>query len=95
MQPSSLQLSPDSRLPRAPTARVSISEAAELAHRMPFGGSHLLPAAGSALLHGMTVVMLTCIVVAGLAVVTNLEYLPRRPTICDIRSRTTMGRASR
>jgi EmrB/QacA subfamily drug resistance transporter len=67
------------RLPAtaAATARGSVTEAAQLAGRLPDGGT-LLRAAGTAYLHGMGTVMLICAVVTALAALTSLRYLPGR-----------------
>ena len=61
----------------AATARASITEAAQLASRLPGGGA-ILRAAGTAFLHGMSVVMLICAAVTALAALTSLRYLPGR-----------------
>jgi EmrB/QacA subfamily drug resistance transporter len=77
-------LGPDlARLPagEAATARASITEAAQLASRLPAGGAVLRADAGTAFLHGMSIVMLSCAAVTALAVLTSLRYLPgRAPT---------------
>lgn len=62
----------------AALARGSVTQAMQLASRLPSGGPALRAAAGSAFLHGMSTVMLTCAAVAVLAVVTSLRYLPGR-----------------
>jgi EmrB/QacA subfamily drug resistance transporter len=62
----------------ATTARASITQAAQIASRLPSGGSTLRTAAGTAFLHGMSAVMLICAAVATLAVLTSLRYLPGR-----------------
>jgi predicted MFS family arabinose efflux permease len=62
----------------AATARASINQAAQIASRLPSGGSTLRTAAGTAFLHGMSAVMLICAAVAALAVLTSLRYLPGR-----------------
>jgi hypothetical protein len=62
----------------AATARASISQAAQLASRLPSGGSDLRAAAGTAYLHGMSIVMLTCAAITILAALTSLRYLPGR-----------------
>lgn len=59
----------------ASTARASITEAAQLASRLPAGGPALRAAAGSAFLHGMSIVMLICAAVTALAALTSLRYL--------------------
>jgi EmrB/QacA subfamily drug resistance transporter len=64
----------------AATARASISQAAQLAHRLPAGGPALRAAAGSAFLHGMSIVMLTCAAVTFLACLASLRNLPGRTT---------------
>ena len=61
----------------AATARASITEAAQLASRLPDGGP-ILRAAGTAFLHGMSIVMLICAAVTALAALTSLRYLPGR-----------------
>jgi EmrB/QacA subfamily drug resistance transporter len=63
----------------AAAARASITEAAQLASRLPAGGPAVRAAAGSAFLHGMSIVMLTCAAVTVLAALTSLRYLPGRP----------------
>jgi EmrB/QacA subfamily drug resistance transporter len=60
----------------AATARASVTEAAQLASRLPSGGSVLRAAAGAAFLHGMNTVMLICAAVAVAAILTSLRYLP-------------------
>jgi EmrB/QacA subfamily drug resistance transporter len=62
----------------AAAARASISEAAQLASRLPSGGPALRAAAGTAFLHGMSIVMIICAAVAGLAVLVSLRFLPGR-----------------
>jgi EmrB/QacA subfamily drug resistance transporter len=61
----------------AAIARASITQAAQLARHLPAGGG-LQAAAGTAFLHGMSIVMLICAAVAGLAALTTLRYLPAR-----------------
>jgi hypothetical protein len=61
----------------AATARSSITQAVQLASRLPSGGPALRAAAGTAFLHGMSSVMLICAGVAAAAVVTS-RYLPGR-----------------
>ena len=61
----------------AATARASIAGAAALALRLPSGG-WLRAAAGTAFLHGMTIVMLSCAGLAAIVAVTSLGYLPGR-----------------
>jgi EmrB/QacA subfamily drug resistance transporter len=61
----------------AAAARASITQAAQIASRLPSGGS-LRAAAGTAFLHGMSIVMLSCAAVAALAIATSLRYLPGR-----------------
>jgi len=70
------------RLPgaAAATARASITQAAQLASRLPAGGPALRAAAGSAYLHGMSIVMLMCAAVTVLAALASLRYLPGRAT---------------
>jgi len=64
----------------AAVARGSITQAAQLASRLPAGGSTLRAAAGSAYLHGMSIVMLICAAVTVLATLASLRYLPGRAT---------------
>jgi EmrB/QacA subfamily drug resistance transporter len=64
----------------AATARASVTQAAQLASRLPAGGPALRAAAGSAFLHGMSLVMLICAAVTVLAALVSLRYLPGRPT---------------
>jgi len=59
----------------AATARASITEAVQLADRLPAGGPALRAAAGSAFLHGMSVVMLICAAVTAAGAVASLRYL--------------------
>jgi EmrB/QacA subfamily drug resistance transporter len=61
----------------AATARSSITQAVQLASRLPSGGPALRAAAGTAFLHGMSGVMLICAGVAAAAVLTS-RYLPGR-----------------
>ena len=61
----------------AAIARASITQAAGLASRLPSGAA-LQAAAGTAFLHGMSIVMLICAGVAALAALTTLRYLPGR-----------------
>ncbi len=67
---------------QAAIARSSVSQAARLAGRLPGGGPALRAAAGSAFLHGMSEVMLTCAAVTALAALASLRYLGGRGT-CD------------
>jgi EmrB/QacA subfamily drug resistance transporter len=62
----------------AATARASITQAMQVASRLPSGGSALRAAAGTAFLHGMSTVMLICAAVAVAAILTSLRYLPGR-----------------
>ncbi len=62
----------------AATARASITQAVRLASRLPTGGPALRTAAGTAFLHGMSTVMLSCAAIATAAVLTSLRYLPGR-----------------
>jgi predicted MFS family arabinose efflux permease len=62
----------------AGAARASVTQAVQVAGRLPAGGSALRVAAGTAFLHGMSIVMLTCAAVAAAAVLTSLRYLPGR-----------------
>ena len=64
----------------AATARASITQAAQLASRLPTGGPALRAAAGSAFLHGMSTVMLACAAITLLAALASLRYLPGRAT---------------
>jgi hypothetical protein len=61
----------------AATARASITQAAQLTRHLPAGGA-LQAAAGTAFLHGMSIVMLICAALAVLAALTTLRYLPTR-----------------
>jgi EmrB/QacA subfamily drug resistance transporter len=64
---------------QAAAARGSISQAAQLAARLGGrSGSALQAAAGTAYLHGMSIVMLACAGIAALAAITSLRYLPGR-----------------
>jgi EmrB/QacA subfamily drug resistance transporter len=67
----------------AATARASITQAVQLASRLPSGGSALRAAAGTAFLHGMSTVMLSCAAVAVAAILTSLRYLPGRTAAGD------------
>ena len=67
----------------AATARGSITQAAQVASRLPSGGSALRTAAGTAFLHGMSTVMLICAAVAAAAILTSLRYLPGRAASGD------------
>jgi len=60
----------------AAIARASITQAAQLAGHLPTGGA-LRVAAGSAFLHGMSVVMGICAAVTAVASLTSLRYLRR------------------
>jgi EmrB/QacA subfamily drug resistance transporter len=62
----------------AATARASITGAAQIAGRLPSGGAELRAAAGTAFLHGMGIVMLSCAGIAALAAIAALRYLPGR-----------------
>jgi hypothetical protein len=62
----------------AATARASVTQAVQLASRLPSGGSALRAAAGTAFLHGMSTVMLACAAVAAAAILASLRYLPGR-----------------
>ena len=62
----------------AAVARASITQAAQLAGRLPSGGAALRAAAGTAFLHGMSIVMLSCAAVTVLAALASLRYLPGR-----------------
>ena len=64
----------------AATARASINQAVQLASHLPAGGPALRAAAGSAYLHGMSIVMLICAAVTVLAALVSLRYLPGRAT---------------
>lgn len=79
----------------AATARSSITEAVQLASRLPSGGSALRTAAGTAFLHGMSSVMLICAAVAVVAVPTSLRYLPGRATTNAIPSPPPPSAATR
>src|ERR1700677_182652 len=57
----------------------AVTQAAQLASRLGGGrGAALQAAAGTAFLHGMSIVMLICAAVNVLAVLTSLRYLPSR-----------------
>jgi EmrB/QacA subfamily drug resistance transporter len=60
----------------AAIARASITQAVQVANRLPSGGAALRAAAGAAFLHGMSIVMLGCAAVAALAAIASLRYLP-------------------
>jgi hypothetical protein len=62
----------------AATAQASITQAGQLAGRLPSGGPALRAAAGTAFLHGMSTVMLSCAAVAVAAIGPSLRYLPGR-----------------
>lgn len=62
----------------AATAQASITQAVQLASRLPSGGAALRAAAATAFLHGMSAVMLSCAAVAVAAILTSLRYLPGR-----------------
>jgi EmrB/QacA subfamily drug resistance transporter len=62
----------------AAAARGSISQAAAIAGHLRPGGGALRTAAGTAFLHGMSIVMLACAAVAVVAILTSLRYLPGR-----------------
>ena len=64
----------------AAVARASVTQAVQLAGRLPAGGPALRAAAGAAFLHGMSSVMLICAAVAVAAVPASLRYLPGRAT---------------
>jgi EmrB/QacA subfamily drug resistance transporter len=61
----------------AATARASVTQAVQLASRLPSGGPALRAAAGTAFLHGLSSVMLICAGLAAVAVLTS-RYLPGR-----------------
>jgi Na+/melibiose symporter-like transporter len=60
----------------AAIARASVTQAVQLASRLPAGG-FLLRAAGTAFLHGMSIAMLSCAALTALAAFTSLRYLRR------------------
>ena len=62
----------------AGAARASIAQAVQLAGHLPTGGGALRAAAGTAFLHGMSTVMLSCAAVAVVAIATSWRYLPGR-----------------
>jgi hypothetical protein len=64
----------------AATARASVTQAGQVASRLPAGGPALRAAAGTAFLHGMSTVMLICVAVAVAAILASLRYLPGRGT---------------
>jgi len=79
----------------AATARESITQAAQLAARLGSGGAGLRNAAGSAFLHGMSIVMFSCAVVALLAALASLRYLPHDAAAGNTEpSRTTRNAAA-
>jgi EmrB/QacA subfamily drug resistance transporter len=59
-------------------ARASVTQAMQVASRLPSGGPPLRIAAGAAFLHGVSIVMLSCAGIAVLAAITSLRYLPGR-----------------
>jgi EmrB/QacA subfamily drug resistance transporter len=67
----------------AAAARGSISQAAVIAGRLRPGGAALRTAAGTAFLHGMSIVMVVCAAVAVAAILTSLRYLPGRARAGD------------
>jgi len=60
----------------ATTARASVTQAVQLAGRLPSGGPALRAAAGAAFLHGMSIVMLICAAVAVAVIPACLRFLP-------------------
>jgi EmrB/QacA subfamily drug resistance transporter len=78
----------------AATARASITQAVQLASRLPSGGAALRAAAGMAFLHGMSTVMLGCAAVAVAAILTSLRYLPGRSACGDTPSPRAPVRAA-
>jgi EmrB/QacA subfamily drug resistance transporter len=63
----------------AAVAQASISQAAALAGRLPAAqAAAMRAAAGTAFLHGMSIVMVMCAAVTALAALTSLRYLPGR-----------------
>ena len=62
----------------AAAARASVTQAVQVAGRLPSGGAALRAAAGTAFLHGMSSVMLSCAAAAVVAALTSLRYLPGR-----------------
>jgi EmrB/QacA subfamily drug resistance transporter len=75
--------------PDAAAARASISQAAQIAGRLPSGGSALRAAAGTAFLHGLSTVMLMSAAVAVAVMLTSLRYLPGRASTGDTPSPRT------
>jgi len=67
---------------QATAARSSITQAAQLASQLP-GGSALRAAAGTAFLHGMSLVMLSCAAITAATALTSLRYLPQRPATSE------------
>ena len=59
-------------------ARASVTQAGQVADRLSSGGPALRAAAGTAFLHGMSSVMLSCAAVAAAAIPASLRYLPGR-----------------
>jgi EmrB/QacA subfamily drug resistance transporter len=62
----------------AASVRGSVTQAVQIASRLPSGGPALRTAAGTAFLHGMSAVMLICAAVAAVAILTSLRCLPGR-----------------
>ena len=69
---------------QAAAARGSIAQAAQLAARLPAGGT-LLHAAGTAFVDGMGVVMLICMALTALTAAVTLRFLPGRSRRPDAR----------
>ena len=69
----------------AAAARASITQAMQVASRLPSGGPVLRTAAGTAFLNGMSTLMLVCAAVAVAAILTSLRYLPDRTTPAPVR----------
>ncbi len=79
----------------AATARASITQAVQVASRLPSGGSALRAAAGTAFLHGMSTVMLSCAAVAVAAILSSLRYLPGRSAPSDMSAQRAPASTSR
>ena len=69
----------------AAAARASVTQAVQVAGRLP-GGLVLPAAAGMAYLHGMSIAMLICAGIAALAIPVSIRYLPGRASAGTIAS---------
>src|SRR5579862_9526797 len=79
----------------AATARASVTQAVQLASRLPSAGQALRAAAGTAFLHGMSSAMLICAAVAVAAIPASLRYLPGRAAPGDASSQPSPATAAR